>query len=119
MKDDVMGKLARKVAERAGARVRPKPSTLRVVNEVADVPGMSALQRDVLYGRIRDLGNLYYLNWLVRQETMHVLGVIECLPDDDLLALLAKVERGVDARMDGVAFEDAGLVRGATNNWVA
>jgi hypothetical protein len=80
---------------------------------------LNAAQRDVLYARIRDLGNLYSLNWLIRQETMDVLGAMECLTDDELNALLAKMERGVEARMDGVAFEEVGLVRGARCNWVA
>lgn len=116
MDKDLAKEIAAVVAERAG--VHRAKRKLRVVGEES-VPGMTAMQRDVLYSRIRDLGNLYYLKWLVRQETMHVMGVMECLSDDELTALLAKVERGVEARMDGVAFEEAGLVKGVTCNWVA
>ena len=98
---------------------RKKRRHLEAVPARSDPEPMNALQRDVLYSRIRDLGNLYSLCWLIRQETMQVLGVMECLSDDELRALLAKVERGVEARMDGVAFEEVGLVRGATCNWIA
>ena len=117
MDRELMQELAKAVAVRAGIKARSR-RRLRVVGE-EPLPGLAALQRDVLYSRIRDLANLYWLQWLVRQETMHVLGVIECLTDDELQALLTKVERGVEARMDGVAFEEAGLVKGASCNWVA
>lgn len=110
--------LAKQVASKMGIKTGRKARGLALVQDGIQA-GMNAMQRDVVYSRIRDLGNLYWLNWLIRQETMHVLGVMECLTDDELTALLVKVERGVEARMDGVAFEDVGLVRGATNNWVA
>jgi hypothetical protein len=117
MKDEHLIRLAEQAARDAGVRVGKK-RRLRVVG-AEPPPSLSALQRDVLYSRIKDLGNLYALNWLIRQETMHVLGVMECLSDDELTELLAKMERGLEARMDGVAFEEVGLVRGATCNWVA
>jgi hypothetical protein len=117
MTDRQLQELAEQVAVTMG-KAKPKPR-LALVEPEAPPEGMSALQRDVVYSRIRDIGNLYWLNWLIRQETMHVLGVMECLSDDELTALLGKMERGMEARMDGVPFEEVGLVRGATCNWVA
>lgn len=117
MGDKQIQEMAQAVAAAIGVQTGKRLRRLKAVDDVQE--GLTALQRDVLYSRIRDLGNLYHLMWLVRQETMHVLGVMECLPDDELTALLAKVERGVEARMDGVAFEEVGLVRGATCNWIA
>lgn len=117
MTDQQIHELAAQVAAAMG-KAKPQPR-LALVDPAASPPGLNALQRDVLYSRIRDLGNLYSLNWLIRQETMEVLGVIECLTDDALVDLLAKMQRGVEARMDGVPFEEVGLVRGATCNWIA
>ena len=117
MVDKQLQEMAQAVAQAIGVKTGRKVRRLAVVE---DAPaGMTALQRDVLYSRIRDIGNLYWLNWLIRQETMHVLGVLECLPDDELTALLCKMERGMEARMDGVPFEEVGLVRGAAQFWVA
>ncbi len=117
MPDRQMQEMAQAVAAAIGVKTGRK---VRRLAAVEDMPaGMTALQRDVIYSRVRDIGNLYWLNWLIRQETMHVLGVMECLSDDELTALLAKMERGMEARMDGVPFEEVGLVRGATCNWVA
>lgn len=110
MKSEAMRQLALQVAAASGVKANAKGRRLTVVGE-EPTPGLSALQRDVLYARIRDLGNMYWLNWLIRQETAHVLGVLECLSDDELQALLAKMERGRDARVEGVAFDEVGLVK--------
>lgn len=118
MADRQIQEMAQAVAAAIGVKAKRKPRKLLLVGDEPP-SGMTALQRDVLYSRIRDIGNLYWLNWLIRQETMHVLGVLECLSDDELTALLAKMERGMEARMDGVAFEEVGLVRGASCTWVA
>lgn len=113
-----MQQMAAAVAKAMGLQAG-KPRRHLVAVDDQSPERLNALQRDVLYSRIRDLVEQYHLGWLVRQETMHVMGIIECLPDDELTALLGKVERGVDAVMDGVAFVEVGLVKGTTCNWIA
>jgi hypothetical protein len=110
MQDEAIKALARKVAARAGVKLG-KGRHLRAVGDDIQPPGMTALQRDVLYRRIRDLGNMYWLNWLIRQETAHVLGVMECLKDAELQALLENMEIGRECREEGIAFHERGLVK--------
>jgi hypothetical protein len=67
--------------------------------------------RDCIYRRVRDLARLYSLGWLLLQETMHVQAIMEQLPDEELLDLLARMEQARECLIDGVSFDDAGLVR--------
>ncbi|MGY6086076.1 hypothetical protein ACWWU7_08190 [Stenotrophomonas sp. SM006] len=79
----------------------------------------SATRRDAMLRRIIDLQTLYQLGWLVRQETMHVYGVLECLSDADLESLIDTLQRAEQAIHDGVPFVEVGLIKGATCTWVA
>ncbi|WP_396615471.1 hypothetical protein ACHZ97_14445 [Lysobacter soli] len=73
-------------------------------------PGMDSVTREAMTQRIRDLQRMYQLGWLVRQETFHVPG-IELLEDCELSALLHDMERARECIVEGVSFDDAGLVR--------
>lgn len=118
-KQDRIDRMAELIAERARRKLGEK-ARLRVVGvgnlrkeiPTAPAPGhLDAQSRDVIYARINDLSKMYWLRWLVRQETQHVQGVVECLTDNELLALRDKMERGRECRVEGIGFDDAGLVR--------
>nr|WP_278253049.1 hypothetical protein [Stenotrophomonas maltophilia] len=61
--------------------------------------------------RIRWLSESYGLAWIIDQATLgHGLDTLE---DEELTSLLAEMEAGRRCRVEGVGFDDAGLVREA------
>ena len=104
--------LAEEIARTMGIKTCKNKRILKLVTKDYGQNKMSALQRDVLYGRIRDLGNLFSLNWLIRQETIQVCGILESLTDCQLTDLLSKMERARECREEGIAFSDVpGMVK--------
>lgn len=91
---------------------------LRSVLPSAPAPGhLDAASRDLKYSRIRDLARMYWLAWLVRQETAKVGGQLECMDDDQLTELHEKMERAREARVEGIPFDEVGLVKDNTDCW--
>lgn len=108
-----MEALARLVAaEIDGAPPRPKLRLVSRAEIAAVVPaGIDPVTRTSMVARIRDLSRMYWLAWLVRQEAPDVGLMIESLDDDRLTALLEKMERARECRVEGIGFDEAGLVR--------
>lgn len=106
--DALLEKLQRRLEQKRSER--PK---LKVVSKKTSwLPAPSAIDpatRDFMYARIRDLARMYWLAWLVRQETAGV--AVECLEDDALRDLLKKMETARECRVEGIGFDEAGLVR--------
>lgn len=95
------------------ANAPPAKPKLRLISRAdltREPTGLDATTRDLHYRIIRDLARMYWLGWLVRRETLRVGGAMESLSDDELLALRAKMERARECRVEGIAFDDAGLI---------
>lgn len=71
---------------------------------------LDSVSRDAIHRRVRDLERMYRLTWLINQEAFHVPG-IECLEDEELADLLKMMEQARECIVEGVPFDDAGLVR--------
>jgi len=112
--DERLKELAVEMAQAMGMKPKePVRPTLVCGGKVVPFQrqGMDGATRDIIYRRIRDLARMYWLAWLIRQETGHVRGVIECLSDDELVELKDKMERARECRVEGIGFDEAGLVR--------
>lgn len=68
------------------------------------------IAREAHLKRIFHLKRAYRLDWLVDQATFSVASV-SCLEDCDLIRLLNDLERARECILEGVSFEDVGLVR--------
>lgn len=62
------------------------------------------------YQLVRDIARLHGLQWLIRRETEHVDGIIERLDDAGLNRLHATMRRAQDCILEGIGFDDAGLM---------
>lgn len=104
-------------AQLEAAPPRPKLRLVRREDLAVEPKGMDAATRDLHYRIIRDLAHMYTLGWLVRQETEHVGGTMELLGDDELRALRDKLDQARECLVEGIAFDDAGLVRQRGEQW--
>lgn len=84
---------------------------LRVVrDEPPERKWLQPFERDMRYQLIRDIARLHGLQWLIRKETEHVDGIIEQLDDADLTGLHATMRRAQECILEGIGFDDAGLM---------
>lgn len=68
-----------------------------------------SITRDSILRRIRYLARAYGLKWQIEQATFNRPNV-DCLNDQELSALLRDMERGRECVLEGIGFDDAGLV---------
>lgn len=95
----------------AGMRPAPERPALRVVRDEAPARAwLQPFERDMRYQLVRDIAGLHGLGWLIRRETEHVDGIIERLDDADLIELHATMCRAQDCILEGIGFDDAGLM---------
>ncbi len=99
--------LGRLLAARSGQGRTEKP-LLRLITPPK--PSLlDQLAREAHVRRIVHLQKAYRLQWLVDQATFKVAS-LSCLEDEALIRLHREVERARQCIVDGVSFEDAGLV---------
>lgn len=58
---------------------------------------------------------MYWLQWVVRQETQFYGRILDELEDVQLIAVALKMERARECRVEGIGFDEVpGLVRDGT-----
>lgn len=103
-----LDKLAEVIAQTVKG-VKPLRPKLRVIT--TPKPAIfDSITRNSILARIRRLQKEYRLHMLVEQATFNRPG-LDCLDDIELSKLLQDMERGRECLVDGVAFDDAGLIR--------
>lgn len=100
--------LSRILDARAGLGRSERPKLRLVVPPTSKL--LDPIFRDAHIKRIIHLRDAYRLRWLVDQATFNVAS-LSCLEDCDLIRLLNDMERARECIVDGISFEDAGLVR--------
>ncbi|KAA2285482.1 hypothetical protein F0415_05925 [Arenimonas fontis] len=69
-----------------------------------------SITRESVIRRVRFLRNAYRLDWLVEQACFNQ-PALDCLPDEQLGALLRDLETARECIAEGIPFEDADLIR--------
>lgn len=107
MKRDQLEKLAQLVANRARTLNGERPA-LKVVGERAE-GSLDDSARDAYIGMIRQIRQGYdiSLGYFVNQAILEH-GSLEQMPDEELIALHAKLERAVECIQWDIPYEDTG-----------
>lgn len=112
MNDEVIKKLADKVAEYVDAqREKAKPKLRLILPESAKDPtALTEERRAWLVRRIRFAANQCGAPWLIDQA-LDGAESLETMTDAGLQRLHLDCEKALQCLLDGVSFMDAGLVR--------
>jgi hypothetical protein len=105
----------RQLAEMIEANIQPpqeraRPALRVVRDEPPERRFMLPHERDMRYSLIRDIARVHGIQWFLRRELEHVGGIIEHLDDAGLVGLHATMRRAQDCILEGIGFDDAGLM---------
>lgn len=112
--DEKIEQMATALAARIAARIESPPPAASLAGRPRLIvpehvrPTLVDPTRAARERRIRFIVNRYGLHWLVDQ---HTEGEVEDMGEEQLQALGADCERALKAVLEGVSFEDIGLVR--------
>lgn len=88
---------------------KPAKPKLRII-QAAKPTIFDSITRECILKRVRYLAKAYQLHWVIDQATFNMAGV-DSLEDRELSKLMSEMERARECVHEGVAFDDAGLVR--------